>query len=53
MYIFIFLRKYDNHYEGEFILYKHKTLPYAVSVIVKVPNRITCNILFVIGTCVL
>ena len=29
--IFNVFRKYDNFYEGEFILYRHKTLPYEVS----------------------
>lgn len=29
--VLLFFRKYDNFYEGEFVLYRHKTLPYAVS----------------------
>ena len=27
----IFFSEYNNYYEGEFILYRHKTLPFAVS----------------------
>ena len=28
---YYFYSYYNNHFEGEFVMYKHKTLPYAVS----------------------
>ncbi|CAI9738780.1 Willebrand factor D and EGF domain-containing [Octopus vulgaris] len=37
-------RNYDNFYEGEFVLYRHKTLPYEVHTFYrKCNNRASCN----------
>jgi len=35
----IYFSEYNNYYEGEFILYRHKTLPFAVS---RLCYRINC-----------
>ncbi|XP_078311472.1 von Willebrand factor D and EGF domain-containing protein-like [Crassostrea virginica] len=37
-------RKYDNFFEGEFVMYRHKTLPYAVHTFYRSCNkRASCN----------
>ncbi|XP_013398006.1 mucin-17 [Lingula anatina] len=36
-------RRYNNFYEGEFVLYRHKELPYAVHAFYKKCHRATCN----------
>lgn len=30
VYSFLLRRKYNNFFEGEFVLYRHKTMPYEV-----------------------